>query len=254
MKNQKGITLIALIITIIVMLILVGVTINVALNGGIFDKAKTASDQTNLAKEKEILQTKALGYLNNNGYVDLAEFVDEESPLEGYTLTDNTTYVTAANGTSTFYITKQGGITDKEPQSENPNIVTHPSIAEGTVWSNVSLAQTIPAPQSNNYFAMFFGTDSIEYEPEGIITVNEEYPAIILHVGEYEYMYSWGNYTYDDGEDTFSVFAGWQDSPWAENQEAPDISTVRLSGTISYTNDSKTYNVPAECANWFIQN
>ena len=117
MKNkEKGITLIALIITIIVMLILVGVTINVALNGGLFDKAKTASDQTNLAKEKEILQTKALGYLNNDGYVDLAEYVSKESPLEGYTLTNNTTYVTASKGTNTFYITKQGGITDQEPQ------------------------------------------------------------------------------------------------------------------------------------------
>ena len=118
MKNKEnGITLIALIITIIVMLILIGVTINVALNGGLFDKAKTASDQTNLAKEKEILQTKALGYLNNDGYVDLAEYVSKESPLEGYTLTNNTTYVTASKGTNTFYITKQGGITEEEPQA-----------------------------------------------------------------------------------------------------------------------------------------
>ena len=40
MKNQKGITLIALIITIIVMLILVAVTISVVLNGGLFEKAE----------------------------------------------------------------------------------------------------------------------------------------------------------------------------------------------------------------------
>ena len=116
MKNkQNGITLIALIITIIVMLILVAVTINVALNGGLFTKANNAKVQTNLAKEKELLQTKALGYLNNDGYVDLAEYVSKESPLEGYTLTNNTNYVTASNGTSTFYITKQGGITETEP-------------------------------------------------------------------------------------------------------------------------------------------
>ena len=36
LKKQNGITLIALIITVIVMLILVGVTVNVALNGGLF--------------------------------------------------------------------------------------------------------------------------------------------------------------------------------------------------------------------------
>ena len=54
-NKQNGITLIALIITIIVMLILVAVTINVALNGGLFDKAKTASDGTQRQVDKEIL-------------------------------------------------------------------------------------------------------------------------------------------------------------------------------------------------------
>ncbi len=46
MKGQKGITLIALIITIIVMLILVGVSVTVALNGGLFEKAGEARSKT----------------------------------------------------------------------------------------------------------------------------------------------------------------------------------------------------------------
>lgn len=56
MKGQKGITLIALVITIIVMLILVGVSVTVALNGGLFDTAKNAVDRTNeeLVKENEL--------------------------------------------------------------------------------------------------------------------------------------------------------------------------------------------------------
>ena len=37
------------------MLILVGVTINVAMQGGIFEKAKTASDNTAFEAEKESL-------------------------------------------------------------------------------------------------------------------------------------------------------------------------------------------------------
>ncbi len=53
MKKQNGITLIALIITIIVMLILVGVTVNVALNGGLFDTAKQAVSQMNMAQIEE---------------------------------------------------------------------------------------------------------------------------------------------------------------------------------------------------------
>ena len=66
-KKEKGITLIALIITIIVMLILVGVTINVALNGGLFDKAKTASDQTQRQVSKEELISAMVGAYDNNG-------------------------------------------------------------------------------------------------------------------------------------------------------------------------------------------
>ncbi len=61
MKQEKlknrGITLIALVITIIVMLILVGVTINVAMQGGLFGKAQEAKTKTEEAQiqEKDIL-------------------------------------------------------------------------------------------------------------------------------------------------------------------------------------------------------
>ena len=52
-NKQKGITLIALIITIIVMLILVAVTITVAVNGGLFGYAERAATKTNEAIRKE---------------------------------------------------------------------------------------------------------------------------------------------------------------------------------------------------------
>ena len=52
-RRNNGITLIALIITIIVMLILVGVTITMAVNGGLFEYAGRAGRETNDAIEKE---------------------------------------------------------------------------------------------------------------------------------------------------------------------------------------------------------
>ena len=57
MKNEKGITLIALVITIIVMLILVAVTVNVALNGGLIGKTQEAKTKTEEAQiqERDIL-------------------------------------------------------------------------------------------------------------------------------------------------------------------------------------------------------
>ena len=45
-ENQKGITLIALIITIIVMLILVIVAMSFAMKGDLFKRAREAADKT----------------------------------------------------------------------------------------------------------------------------------------------------------------------------------------------------------------
>lgn len=52
-QSKSGITLIALIITIIVMLILVGVTVTVAINGGLFKSAKEGAEGTTIARVKE---------------------------------------------------------------------------------------------------------------------------------------------------------------------------------------------------------
>ena len=43
-KQQNGITLIALVITIIILLILAGVTLNIVFNGGLIEKSQTAVD------------------------------------------------------------------------------------------------------------------------------------------------------------------------------------------------------------------
>ena len=56
MRDKKGITLIALIITIIVMLILVTITVNVVIDGGLFEYASGAVNKTEIADEKEKVQ------------------------------------------------------------------------------------------------------------------------------------------------------------------------------------------------------
>lgn len=53
MKEQKGITLVALIITIIVMLILVTVSVTVLINSNILGSAKNAGKQWNNAQTSE---------------------------------------------------------------------------------------------------------------------------------------------------------------------------------------------------------
>ena len=48
LKNQKGITLVALVITIIILIILATVTIIFAFNGGIVDRANQAANMLSL--------------------------------------------------------------------------------------------------------------------------------------------------------------------------------------------------------------
>lgn len=59
-NKQNGITIIALVVTIILMLILASVTINVVIDGGLFGYAKNAKDNTEIASEKETVQKAVL--------------------------------------------------------------------------------------------------------------------------------------------------------------------------------------------------
>ena len=52
MKRQNGITLVALVITIIILLILAGISIAALSNQGLFKKANQATNETEKAQKK----------------------------------------------------------------------------------------------------------------------------------------------------------------------------------------------------------
>ncbi len=59
--QERGITLIALVVTIIILLILAGVTLNIALSdGGLFSKVKKAAEETKKASDEENIKLKML--------------------------------------------------------------------------------------------------------------------------------------------------------------------------------------------------
>ena len=99
--SQRGITLIALVITIIVMLILVAVTITMAINGGLFENAGKATGDTKNAVNAE--QELANGHIVVDGkeyasiddYLKGKEYVptyDNASKDENGILKENATY------------------------------------------------------------------------------------------------------------------------------------------------------------------
>jgi len=128
LKEQRGITLIALIITIIVMLILVAVTVTVALNGGLFKTAKQATSETDLEKEKELLLEVVMGAIGKNGKVNFEELryndmfaQDEENQPR---VENGNLVVTIAKSGRKYEITPRGTIklVDNEGGGEAPPV------------------------------------------------------------------------------------------------------------------------------------
>ena len=114
MKNQKGITLVALVITIIVLLILAGVSISLVVgNNGVLTQASSSVITNNVAKVKEDL-TMALATCETTYYTKWAQnsattredIFDKEGLLaseldsKGYTLTVTPTQATANAATT----------------------------------------------------------------------------------------------------------------------------------------------------------
>ena len=112
--RKEGITLIALIITIIVMLILVGVTVSIALNGGLFDTARKAAEGTERATEKEELISISVGCLDSTGNFNKEKFKTAIELKTGYEFEDETNKITTSKG-NIFYVDKDGSIVETEP-------------------------------------------------------------------------------------------------------------------------------------------
>lgn len=65
LKNQKGITLVALVVTIVVLIILATISISVALNGNIIGRADSARQwQANAEAEWEATDSNVLSYVD----------------------------------------------------------------------------------------------------------------------------------------------------------------------------------------------
>lgn len=93
-KRNSGITLIALVVTIVVLLILAAITLNLVLgNNGIIARTKDAKEKNEIAEEKEIVQfaTTEARLNDSNGkltFKNFEEAMKNNSRNKKYTLTD----------------------------------------------------------------------------------------------------------------------------------------------------------------------
>ena len=136
MKENKGITLIALIITIVVMLILVAVSVNIIINSNVIGQAEKAAKGYKTAYEQE----SNIGQVTIGGktYNSIEDYLAEQGPKEhNFQYTDNTLAelkceceeCKKANSTGRIYkIGQQIKLTDSD------TLLTDTSTATGTEW------------------------------------------------------------------------------------------------------------------------
>lgn len=141
-KKENGITIIALIVTIVVLLILAGVNISLIINrNGIISKAEVAKQETEIADEKEKINLSALAAQANNEEAvirrndfdkELKKFFNEDYTLEPDS--DAEEYEVTCKKSGRKYTIKSG-ITKKNSDYElNNNNTTFSSSPSG--WTN----------------------------------------------------------------------------------------------------------------------
>ena len=135
MKTQKGITLIALIITIIVMLILVGISVSVALNTGLFKTAQGAAKNTEGARVNETKLSEGQIQKQDGTWVDIKEYADSFKS-EGLDLSGEV-------GTQVAY--SAGDITDWRILSKDETAGTVTILGKTTIsdWSAITTEENL---------------------------------------------------------------------------------------------------------------
>ena len=159
-NDKKGITIIALVITIIVLLILSGVTISMLTNeNGIIKKALYAKKQTERAEAKEIIEIEVLDSLVKSGTLDMNKIkekletklkipsIDINDNLDGSidVKYNNVELVVKTNGEVIYKEEVENIENEKLPITEN----TAPYLPKGAVVTNNNLNTGVTIRDSN---------------------------------------------------------------------------------------------------------
>lgn len=148
-RNSKGITLIALVVTIIILIILAGISINLILGeNGIIIKARESAEKT---KEAELKESISLAFM-------ASQIVDGE-----YKEINQTNFQNAVDnqlGSNKAIVTDNGNGMYSVVLNENGKefIVTSKGVEEGKDWNTIFANAKIPVEQKNKH-VIGIGTD-----------------------------------------------------------------------------------------------
>ena len=224
-KEMKGITLVALVITIVVLLILAGVSINTVLgDDGIIKKAKEAAEATKRASAEEEMNRLVLEYQLASNDETLESFLQEkvtEGRIDGVT----------DNGDGTITITKKVEgkdytITVKKPAASTPSVkVGAIRVVSDSTGAGTSLGEASTRKGTTLYIMI----ESII--SGGTTTVSPQVPYAVTKNGTYKFAVTGTvNGTADTKEVSVTVNQ-------FKNSILEDIN-IKIGDSVNYTYDS----------------
>ena len=111
-RKNKGITLVALVITIIILLILAGVSIQAITNTGLFENAKKAQEQSEISEDMETIKLENSSYIieqtTSTEKKTFLEYLDEKGYIVNYENESKTIGTVTLNGREYEINTEEG--------------------------------------------------------------------------------------------------------------------------------------------------
>ena len=101
-RKEYGITLVALVITIIILLILAGISIQAITNTGLFENAKKAQEQSEISEDMETIKLENSSYTieqtTSTEKKTFLEYLDEKGYIVNYENENKTIRTVTLNG------------------------------------------------------------------------------------------------------------------------------------------------------------
>ena len=217
-QDETGITLIALVVTIVILIILATISVNLVINGGLISKTQEAANMHLLQEEKErleMIKIEVASNQNNLGKVTVDSLI-EELIKQGITVAEEV--IDNGDGSKTV-ITDKGYSITLEPNGEDDVTI----VLDGKAGA---LPPRIKKVNIN------IGTNEININVEAVRTEGAKY--------KYEYKTETGTWTEITGTGNVATITGTNED---ENY------TIRVSVTNAYgtvTKEVKTANIGEE--------
>ena len=193
LNNKKGITLIALVVTVVVLIILAGVSINAVLgDNGIIKKSNQAASVTKEAEVKEAINRTILEFYLTNDYATLEDFLKakaEDGSIDSVTKNADGTLtvkkgeysVTVENKTNSSGGSSSGGSTGGETQT--PEI----TIGEAKVVANSDGTGSAITDAASVYLGDTLYITFSHSITGGTTTVDKTIPYAVTKNGTYKF-------------------------------------------------------------------